>query len=523
MRMKLQLSVDTFKFYLQPPIPNPPKTPISNYLTTTDIMDLATNEPLKEMNSDQRVAPQLETHHDQLAATKPHKTYSAFRFSDVDIFFPSNTLVKPDPLNELYPWPNSPLATAPKLSSGKTRFEAYQRDLSVYKERFLKLKPFFPETHPAMIILMEKMGYTYYHLGKASQAEHWYRYAVSVREQTESAGSLTLLHSWLGLIDAINVQGRHREAQILHQEIQTSISGVVAPDHSLVQKSLQIIAIISGNLGNEEEAEAYYRELVQIRLGLFGPRNGDTLAAMQRLASPLRRLERYAESEEILSITVELSESIPDMSDIRKCRGKSSLAKVLFDQGRYTASETLHRTALEGSRSFLGDDHPATLKYRYHLARTLRAQGLLEEAETLLRATLDRQLLLFGQYSQSTIKSMSELGETLEMTNRHEEAIDFHDRVFQSCLKVWGPNHDHTISACEYLGKYYEKLGRDDDAIALYRKLIEEVQDSKADGRSKAETIADIQDWLDSVGCITFSISPGHSVQPNKPTQGTGL
>ena len=111
-----------------------------------------------------------------------------------------------------------------------------------------------------------------------------------------------LLDAWLDVIDAANVQGVYNEAKSLHQEIHQSILSSVAHDHSIVQKSLQIIALISRNLGYHNDAEEYYRQLIQIHVSIFGLRHGKTIAILQRLANPIRRQERYNESEELLSV-----------------------------------------------------------------------------------------------------------------------------------------------------------------------------------------------------------------------------
>lgn len=428
---------------------------------------------------------------------------AALKFPKIDLLFPSGIQVPQSPFIELYPFP-TPSGIESK-SAAKPRFAIYQQEVTEYKDKFTKLKQICPDTHPAMVNIMEKLGSAYYHLGKAAQAEHWYRSAVKARQVTEGAMSVGLLDDWLGVVDATNAQGRYNEAKSLHQDIHQSILSSVGHNHSILQKSLQTIALISGNLGSHQDAEEYYRQLIQIRLNAFGLRHGKTIAALQRLANPIRRQERYNESEELLSIAVQLSESAPGMSDHRRCRGLTSLAKVMFKQGRYKESENLHRQAAEQSKLSLGKEHPATMQSVYQLARVLRVQGNLKESERLLRTTIEQQRHILGECSPSTIDSMSELGETLEMAAQYEEASRMYEKALRGFSSIWGPGHDYSLVACESLGRCYEVQSRYTDALALYGQTIDEI---RAADSINHDAIAEIHGWINKACELWRSKNP---------------
>jgi len=238
-----------------------------NHLSKEDMLDLVSGQPWRNENLEQNPGSNSVRSPIYPSSTETKGSLNGLRFSGLDILFPLEILVTPDPFQELYVFP----IPSPSLTNERKRFPPLPRFISY---------------------------------------------------QTEKLISLETLDAWLGLIDAITPQGRYAEGKTLHQEIHSSIVRMVPAHHWLMQKSLQTIAIISGNLGIHEDAEHYYRQLVQIRLNAFGPRHGDTLAAMQRLANPLRRQEQYVQSEELLTITVQLSESSPGMSEQRKCGGR---------------------------------------------------------------------------------------------------------------------------------------------------------------------------------------------------------
>jgi tetratricopeptide (TPR) repeat protein len=497
--LKMQPQANVQTIFLDPSANTVFKKSACKYLSKEDMLDLVSGQSWRNENLEQNPGSNSVRSPIYPSATETKGSSNGLRFSGLDILFPSEILVTPDPSQELYifPIPSSSWTNERKRFPPLPRFISYQTEKREYKDRYMKLSAMLPHTHPAVIRTMEKLGSAYYHLGNAHLAEHWYQYVVSARDQTEKLISLETLDAWLGLIDAITAQGRYVEGKILHQEIHPSIVRMVPAHHWLMQKSLQTIAIISGNLGIHEDAEHYYRQLVQIRLSALGPRHGDTLAAMQRLANPLRRQEQYAESEELLAITVQLSESSPGMSEQRKCRGLSSLAKVLFDQGRYNESEMLHRASAERSKLSLGDEDPTTLQCLYHLARSLRAQGLLEEAKRILHSTIEIQTRVLGEGSPSTIESMSELAKTLEMGKNYEGAATWYTKALKGNEEVWGPDSDNTLIACEILGRCYELQGLYSDALALYIEAMNEVLTAKGINKPNEEAIAEIQGWID--------------------------
>jgi hypothetical protein len=85
------------------------------------------------------------------------------------------------------------------------------------------------------------------------------------------------------------------------------------------------------------------RELVQIRLNAFGPKHGDTLAAIRILCDSIIAAKRHSESEELLRVALELSFNATRSSSRRKCLICCKLGITLYEQGKYADSEALLR------------------------------------------------------------------------------------------------------------------------------------------------------------------------------------
>jgi tetratricopeptide (TPR) repeat protein len=253
-----------------------------------------------------------------------------------------------------------------------------------------------------MVRIMEKLEGLCYAMGNMSQPEHWYRRVITARQQLADTNSVEALQTCLDLIDAIIDQGRWVEAKNLHQEIYPSILEKVDQNHRLVQQSLKILARISSCLDEEEEAEVYSRQLLQLRLNAYGLWIVLTLIAMQLLATPLRNKAIYAECEDLLCIVLQLQSRIHDTSDHSKCVAIVSFAEVLFHQRRYKEGRPLFQRAVELAEYNLGGEHTVSLYCSYLLARSLHIEGLLTESKELLEANLEKQIRLLGETEINT-------------------------------------------------------------------------------------------------------------------------
>ncbi|MBV9143441.1 MAG: tetratricopeptide repeat protein, partial [Pseudonocardiales bacterium] len=110
-------------------------------------------------------------------------------------------------------------------------------------------------------------------------------------------------------------------------------------EHPNTLKSRNNVALVLGELGRWEEAEAEHRAVLQIRRRVLGEEHPDTLT------------------------------------------NRNNLANVLRDLGWWEEAEAEHRAVLQIRRRVLGEEHPDTLKSRNNLALVLRELGQLQEAE----------------------------------------------------------------------------------------------------------------------------------------------
>ncbi|MFF3878547.1 tetratricopeptide repeat protein [Streptomyces sp. NPDC001978] len=213
------------------------------------------------------------------------------------------------------------------------------------------------------------------------------------------------------------------------QAFQTNVAALGAEHPStLIDRSNR--AVMLGQLGQLDEAEAENRAVLEIRSRTLGLEHPDTLTSRINLGSLLRERANYLESEAEL------------------------------------------RTALANCMSVLGPDHPSTLAARNHLANTLNQKGHPEEALAEARAVLERRIRVLGADHYETVLSHHNLGWILNSLGQYEEAERETRLALDGLFRARGPEHDSTITSQTLLAKILGNLDRYEEAEALIRRAV---------------------------------------------------
>ena len=205
----------------------------------------------------------------------------------------------------------------------------YQQDESNFNHKLSQLKRVCDDTQPGVIETMSDLAHVYFAQNKFVQVEYWYRKVVSIRQQRNEDGSLSILYTQTMLALVLCLLGRPKEANKMHQKTHSVIIKKFGPDSTLMESSLLVLAGIARASGKHEEAEAIFRQLLQINLTTFGPKHPKTLGCISKFAEIIRKRYRYAESEKLQGIAVQLLLESGENSRADLCWGMVDLGIVL--------------------------------------------------------------------------------------------------------------------------------------------------------------------------------------------------
>jgi tetratricopeptide (TPR) repeat protein len=212
------------------------------------------------------------------------------------------------------------------------REENWRRALDAYS----KAARLAPESAPAQYHL----GYTLYRLGDIDAADATYRKALALDSD------LPVAHLHLAEIEA----GRQRPAAVVEQ-LRVAVDQLEGANR---ERALELLAAAHLATGDEDAAEANYRQLRQLR-----PEDGGTALALGTL---LRRRGQHEEARTLLEAALR--------SQPHKIAAGLELATLARGEGDPEAARALYLQVLEGQ-----EEAPALVPVRLNLALVLLQLG----------------------------------------------------------------------------------------------------------------------------------------------------
>lgn len=398
----------------------------------------------------------------------------------------------PSPFNEIDPFPA--YYGSQREQCSRPLVQSYQIQEEESRNMLARLTGSgFHDSTPMILEVTRRLAQAYYDQGKQRQAELLYRKLISAQQRRGDAPSANILSVQIDLVNTMCEQGRLLEAKNLQEEVHSAIIDTFASRHSLVRRSLLSIGRIWGLLKNHEEEEDVCRQLVQMNLIHLGPRDPKTLDSIYRLALALRGRRKFAESEGLQRVAIQLYQETHQQRHDDICWSLEALARVFKDQDRSEEAIALFRLSAERAKEFLGVEHISTMNCQRVLGRELRKLELYEESEELLKATVQVQIDVMGEDYPYTLWSIYELGETLRKREKYQESSIWLGKTFRKSLTIFGPSSDLAIESCDSLGICYESRGLYREAKVLYSELLDKIRAAQGDNE---QSIEKVQGWI---------------------------
>ncbi len=226
------------------------------------------------------------------------------------------------------------------------------------------------------------------------------------------------------------------------------------------------------NEGNWAEAEASFAIAYDLYLGAFGPRHGDTVAAMRNLALVMGNRGSYAEAEALLQTLLAAQEIDLGPEHPETLRTVSNIATSLFDQGQHGEAEALRRRVVASLSEIVDERDERLLNAQTNLAVSLSSTGQFEEAEALYRQVLVIRTADSGPEHPVTLLVMGNLAEILRAQNRLAEAETLARRVLSLREETLGPTHPDTLRSTAFVGQVLANQDRHAEAEGIFAEML---------------------------------------------------
>ena len=230
-------------------------------------------------------------------------------------------------------------------------------------------------------------------------------------------------------------------------------------------------------LGHPAQAEAAYREALEIQRRLLGPQHPEVGTLLNNLGTVMNVTNRYAEAESIHREALSVRERALGAEHPYVANSLLNLAVSVEGRGNPTAALPLYQRAATIVRGALGADH-------VRLAQVLRNWGVLlnnlerpAEGAPLLRDALRIRRASLGPMSRDVADAELALARTLRKLGERREAEQLLRQALATNLEVLGADSEDVAINRALLGGLLcavrpspEALGLLDASVAYYQR-----------------------------------------------------
>ncbi|KAF3000914.1 hypothetical protein E8E13_008418 [Curvularia kusanoi] len=333
---------------------------------------------------------------------------------------------------------------------------------------------------PEVLVMMYIYGQLLLDQGRYSAAEEVGWRLIDARKCQLCDGSepVRMMHASKLLETALLEQRAWDKAELVLQRALQS-TDFIGRNHADKSELLDSLGQLLNHQNKVAEAEAMYRQSLDIKERYIGREHPSAINTAVRLGILLQKRGRLDEAEAILSKTLALSEKVLEVEDLSTLLNMSSLVELLASRYGNNESEEMFRRILTLEGKMYGRAHLRTIRRSEDLAALLFAQHRYTEAGDLYREALVVRTQVLGSEHPYTLWSMSKLGRVLCRQNRYEEAEAMYTEKLALCKKVLGSEHPDTLINMEILGhvlymqdKYEEAEAMDTEILALRKKVL---------------------------------------------------
>jgi tetratricopeptide (TPR) repeat protein len=232
-----------------------------------------------------------------------------------------------------------------------------------------------------------------------------------------------------------------------------------------------------------EESLAMDEEALQAAKKLTPRDDGQIAHRYLSLGESLRQVGRLKEAEAAFRESLDIRLRSGGPKSIKVAVDLNYLASVIHEQGRSDESESLHRQAIEILETHENEECEGDFaKSLNNLGGMLHAKGNLDEAEILFRRAIPYAEAGFGSDNPKTLVCITNLARLLADKGDHGAAKEYFLRAVQGCEKALGLEHPITASVRAYYGAFLLEMGSTNEAVELLKESYENLCRKRVEG-----------------------------------------
>ena len=241
-------------------------------------------------------------------------------------------------------------------------------------------------------------------------------------------------------------------------------------NHPSTLKSLNILAISYGEVGNYKKALEINKQVYLLRKEVLGENHPDTIISLNNLAGSYRHIGNYEKSLEIDKQAYSLRKEVLGENHPDTIRSLSNLAGSYSKIGNYAKALEMNEQAYSICKEVLGENHPDTIRSVNNLAGSYYKIGNYEKSLELMEKTYSFTKEVFGETHPNTIKSLNNLAMSYSKIGNYAKTLELLEKANSLQKEVLGENHPDTIRSLNNLAVSYSDIGNYEKSLELLEK-----------------------------------------------------
>jgi len=259
---------------------------------------------------------------------------------------------------------------------------------------------------------------------------------------------------------------------------------VLPKDSPRLGDALNTTAIMFRRAGKFAEAEAMYREALDINLAHYGERGEKTMDTKENLAVLLRDLRRFEESEALTREALAYRLETVGERDWLTLNDRAGLAALLYFTLRYDESIAAYREVVRVFHEDLGPEAFDAANYEQGLAVALAAAGQFEEAQQWYETVLSKRQARQAADHPDIARTLEAMASIWCLQGRAAEAEGAAREALEIRIKKLAPGHRDIAASQVTLGWALTLQGSEKaaEAEAMLREGAEQVAKVNPEG-----------------------------------------
>ena len=241
-------------------------------------------------------------------------------------------------------------------------------------------------------------------------------------------------------------------------------------EHARTAIAYNNLASILKSIGLYKESELLYKRAIEIDVKNNGANHVLVAIDKSNLGELLTDLNRFEDGEIYLKEALQIYDTLnitPNTTVL------NNLAEIFRLTGRFSDAESLYRRALKIDEELYGSQHPEVATVLNNLALLLESTARFNEAEQLSRKALKIDMEVYGEDHHRIAKDVSSLATIVEHKNQFSEAEEYYLKALHINEKIFGKISSEVSRDLINLGILYETLGRNEDSKAIYFRALQ--------------------------------------------------